>query len=106
MTRKAARPDGQTVFPVQMAPIVRAARHGVERLRERTTEMVGQIERHRYVAHDAPVVAGTRVPASAVWNLAQAGYDTGAIIQEYPRLLPADIDAALAYERVRRACSA
>lgn len=100
--RLAARPDGQTVLPVHMEPIVRAARVDVERLRERTAEMVGQIERHRYVAHNAPVLAGTRVPASAVWNLAQAGYNTAAIIREYPRLRPADIEAALAFECARR----
>jgi uncharacterized protein (DUF433 family) len=48
--------------------------------------------------HNAPVLAGTRVPTAAVWNLHRAGYAVGAILREYPRLKPADVEVAIAFE--------
>jgi uncharacterized protein (DUF433 family) len=44
----------------------------------------GVIERSRFVNHNAPVIAGTRIPVSAIKNFAKAGYSTSQIIQEYP----------------------
>ena len=38
----------------------------------------------------------------AVWNFHQAGYDTQAILREYPRLTAIDIRNAIAYEHERR----
>ncbi len=61
------------------------------------------MEWHRYVVHNAAVLAGTRVPTAAVWNLANAGSDTDAIIREYPRLRAEDVEAALTYESKRHA---
>ncbi|HEY7295362.1 MAG TPA: DUF433 domain-containing protein [Dehalococcoidia bacterium] len=53
--------------------------------------------------HNAAVLAGTRIPTAAVWNLANAGYNTDAILREYPRLRAEDVEAALAYEAKRHA---
>ncbi|HLZ68891.1 MAG TPA: DUF433 domain-containing protein [Dehalococcoidia bacterium] len=99
--RLAARPKGQSVLPISMAPIMAEMRAEIESLKQRTPDMIGRVERRRYVAHNAPVLAGTRIPTSAVWNLAKAGYDAAAIVREYPRLHAEDVEGALAYETKR-----
>jgi uncharacterized protein (DUF433 family) len=40
------------------------------------------------------VLAGTRIPVATVQRYLDAGYDTAAIIREYPSLTPADVEAA------------
>jgi uncharacterized protein (DUF433 family) len=100
--RLAARRRGQTVLPIEMQRVVQETRLDAARLRERTADQIGKIERHRYVVHNAPVIAGTRIPTAAVWNLHAAGFDAEAIIREYPRLTPDDVQAALAFETQRR----
>jgi uncharacterized protein (DUF433 family) len=72
------------------------------KMRTRTRSQVGRIQRNRYVVHNKPVLAGTRIPTEAIWNFHQAGYDMRGIIREYPRLTPKDVTSALAYERGRR----
>ena len=52
---------------------------------------------------NAPVLAGTRIPTSAVWSFHEDGYTTEQIIDQYPRLYPDDIRAAIAFEQERRA---
>jgi uncharacterized protein (DUF433 family) len=49
--------------------------------------------------HDgAPVVAGTHIQTSAIWQFAENGYDADGIIEEYPSLTKLDVAAALAFE--------
>ena len=100
--RMATQPHGQKVFPIEMIEVAREMEKAADRLRERMPDQIGQVLQNRHVLHNAPVLAGTRVPTSAVWNFYEEGYDTDAIIRAYPRLTPADIDAALAYERALR----
>jgi uncharacterized protein (DUF433 family) len=38
-----------------------------------------------------------------VWSFHQEGFDSQEIQRQYPRLMPADIDAAIAFERRRHA---
>jgi uncharacterized protein (DUF433 family) len=66
------------------------------KLRERTPEQVGVIERHRYIVHNAPVIAGTRIPVAAVRRYLDAGRSVQEILQEYPLLTEADILAVRA----------
>jgi uncharacterized protein (DUF433 family) len=94
---------GQRVFPMEMELVARHVEVRANRLRWRRNDQIGKITRKRYVVHNAAVLAGTRIPTRAVWNLHVAGYDAEAIIREYPRLRRADIEAALAYEKKRRA---
>jgi uncharacterized protein (DUF433 family) len=63
---------------------------------------VGQVERRRGVMGSTPVVAGTRVPTRAVWDLHQAGYSSDAILRSYPGLSVADVEAALRAEAAKR----
>jgi uncharacterized protein (DUF433 family) len=40
------------------------------------------------------VFAGTRIPVATVQRYLEAGYDTAAILREYPSLTSADVEAA------------
>lgn len=62
----------------------------------------GSVEKRRGVLGSAPVVAGTRIPTSTIWNLHKSGYDCERIIQSYPDLSPEDVEAALSAEKQRR----
>lgn len=95
------RGEGQEVLPIALEPIANEMRDAAARLRDRQPEQLGQIARNRYVVHNAWVIAGTRIPSSAVWNFHQAGYSAEAIIREYPRLVPADVAAAIEFEQAR-----
>jgi uncharacterized protein (DUF433 family) len=93
---------GQTVFQIALEPIANEIRRAADRLKERSSDQVGQIARNRYVVHNAWTIAGTRVPTEAIWNFYKAGYDSSKIVQEYPRLTAEDVEAALEFERKRR----
>jgi DNA-binding transcriptional MerR regulator len=95
------RGDGQTVLDVVLEPIANEMRDAAAKLRDRRSDQFGQIVRNRHVVHNAWVVAGTRIPTLAVWNFHQAGFDTNAIVKEYPRLTPEDVHAAIAFESQR-----
>jgi DNA-binding transcriptional MerR regulator len=93
---------GQRVLEVSMARVENDMRAAANRLRERTPDEVGTVRQYRAVMSHAPVLAGTRVPTSAIWNFHKAGYDTSAILAEYPSLTSEDVEVALADERRRR----
>jgi DNA-binding transcriptional MerR regulator len=101
-----SKPLRQSVIPIELAEIARETEADAVRLRERLPEDVGRVTRHRYVNHNAWVIAGTRIPTSAIWTFHEAGYSTDAIIREYPQLRPCDVAAAIDHEhrlRVRLA---
>jgi uncharacterized protein (DUF433 family) len=87
----------------ELAPIARETRAAVVQLHQRDRGDIGEIVRHRHVLQNAWRVKGTRVPTAGIWNFHQAGYDTEAIIREYPRLTPADVTAAIEHEAAERA---
>jgi uncharacterized protein (DUF433 family) len=95
------RGAGQEVMSIALEPIAAEMRNASARLRDRRDEQLGQLNRNRYVVHNAWVVAGTRIPTSAIWNYHEAGYSTEDIIREYPRLTPQDITAAIDFEAPR-----
>lgn len=97
-----AMKPGQRVFPLEMNMVAHHVEVRANRLRWRRSHQIGKITRNRYIVHNAAVLAGTRIPTSAIWNLDAAGYDTDAIIREYPRLRQADVEAALEYEKRKR----
>jgi len=90
------------VIPIELEQIARTVREAAAQLRHRRAEQIGKVERNRLVVHNKPVLAGTRVPTSAVWNLHKAGFSTNSIITEYPRLKAEDVSAAIAFEQSRR----
>lgn len=75
--------------------IAREMNREVERLRARPPDKIGKIERRRNVAHNAWVVAGTRIPIKAIREFASVGYTPEQIVREYPSLTISDVRAAL-----------
>jgi uncharacterized protein (DUF433 family) len=63
----------------------------------RDENAAGKVVRRRGVLGSKPVFAGTRILVATVQRYLQAGYGTEAIIEEYPSLTPADIQAARRY---------
>jgi len=82
-----------TTFP--LISIIEDIRNKSLQLRERTESQFGQIEKHRFIAHNARVIAGTRIPINTIRRLHDAGYESAQIKTEYPTLTDADIEAAL-----------
>ena len=72
-----------------------------EKLKHRTSDQIGRIERNRYIVHRAWVIAGTRIPTKAISNFSEAGYSVDGILSEYPLLTKPDIAAALAHEKAQ-----
>lgn len=93
---------GQAVLNIALEPIASEMRQAAARLTARREDQLGQVVRNRYVVHNAWVVAGTRIPTSAIWNFHEAGYTTQDIIREYPRLTAEDVGAAIEFEAKRR----
>lgn len=82
-----------TTFP--LISVIQDIRNRSLQLRERQPAQFGRIEKHRFIAHNARVVAGTRIPINAIRRLHDAGYAADQIKKEYPTLTDADIEAAL-----------
>jgi uncharacterized protein (DUF433 family) len=89
---------GQYAVPIPLEPIIGEMRQAAAKLKERTIEKVGKIERHRLVMHNVPVIAGTRIPTGAIKRFKDAGYSIYGIMREYPSLTKADVVAALEFE--------
>ncbi|MCA6102352.1 DUF433 domain-containing protein [Bradyrhizobium australafricanum] len=74
--------------------VMEDVRREAELLRERQPAQIGQVEKHRYVSHQAPVISGTRIRVATILHFVEAGYSTADILKEYPSLTEADIEAA------------
>ena len=90
--------DGQFVL-LPIITVIEEVRQEAERLKTRRQTQIGRIERHRYVAHNSPVIAGTRVRVSAIIHFIEAGYSPAQIVKEYPSLTEADVEAAVAHAK-------
>lgn len=90
--------SGQVVVEVPLWRVMDDVVDAAQVLRRRPTDRIGKVERHRSIAHNAWVVAGTRIPTGAIKRFHDAGYSIEAIIREYPSLTEADILAAPAHE--------
>mgnify|MGYP001555190814 CR=1 FL=1 len=58
---------------------------------------IGRVVQSRFIRHNDVVLAGTRVPVSAIKNFAEAGYSADQILSEYPGLSRRDVEAALTF---------
>lgn len=94
--------EGQRVMEVMcLEEIATEMGRAAESLKDRS-DKIGKVERHRQVASSSWVVAGTRVRTEAIWHFHEAGYDTAAILSEYPQLRPEDVKAAIDHEAKQR----
>lgn len=69
----------------------------IDTVNDRDPEAAGHVVSRRGVHRSKPIFAGTRIPVATVQRYLQAGYDTKAIIREYPSLTPADVETARHY---------
>jgi DNA-binding transcriptional MerR regulator len=65
-----------------------------EKLRKRKKADEGKFEHHKFVARNAAVFKGTRIPVSIIGDFIEAGYSDEAIIAEYPALTVKDVQSA------------
>lgn len=87
--------DGQAVLKhIPLPSIASEVAQKAEELRSRKSAQLGQVERHKFVAHNAPVFAGTRIPVSAVQEFIEDGFSVDEILAEYPGLHRKDVATA------------
>ena len=90
--------SGQATLDIPLRLVRDSLEEDVRKMRDRDESMVGRIDRHKSVVHNAPVIAGTRIPVKSIGTFAKAGYSTEEILKEYPTLTARDIQAAIAFE--------
>ena len=95
--------SGQIVLQIPLRVVRANMQSAVEGLSKRGTDDFGQIVRARNVNHNAPVIAGTRIPVAAIRRLTEDGFGVEQILAQYPSLTSADVKAALRYSRERHA---
>lgn len=97
--------DGQFTM-IELVQIAADVAEKVKQLRKRSPEQIGKAERHRFVARNAWVIAGTRIPVKTIQNFHAVGYTIAQILKEYPTLKPEDVRAALTHVDGKIASSA
>lgn len=86
--------SGQEVLQIPLRVIVGGMRERIAGLNQRTEEEVGRVARKRGVVQNQAVIAGTRIPVTAIQEYLDAGYEVDKILEEYPRLTQEDVEAA------------
>ena len=87
--------SGQKIMEFPLADELDDLEKGVQKLFARESADIGQIVQRRRVLHNKRVVAGTRIPVSAIKAFSDAGYSIDEILAEYPALTADDVRAAL-----------
>jgi uncharacterized protein (DUF433 family) len=95
----AISPVGQ-VSLFRMAAVIKSVERQLVLLNRRTKKQIGRVERKRSIMSNAPVIAGTRIPTAAIYDLHENGFSVARIIAEYPRLKKEDVEAAVTFERI------
>lgn len=86
---------GKQYVNLELRSIAEDVAHRAAKLKERTKEQIGRVVRHRHIAHNSWVIAGTRIPVAAIKRFHEAGYHPNEIVLEYPMLTTKDVKAAL-----------
>jgi uncharacterized protein (DUF433 family)/DNA-binding transcriptional MerR regulator len=90
---------------VELEPLRLEMQAKVEDFDRRKPEEIGTFTRDRAIMGGQWVIAGTRIPPSAVYEYVLAGCGMDEIRDAYPSLDPLDIEAAIAYEEQRLTAS-
>ena len=93
----------QYVLAFSLKEVIEHTERDVARLRERSPDIIGKIQRHRSIARNAWTIAGTRIAVGSIRRLSEDGYSTSQIIDEYPDLTERDVEAALAHDATQAA---
>jgi DNA-binding transcriptional MerR regulator len=96
--RKREVVSGQYALGIPLAVVVEDTERDVKEFQQRDASKVGTIAQNRLVAHNASVIAGTRISTAAIRRFSDAGYSVSEILAEYPGLTECDVVAALAHE--------
>lgn len=91
---------GQGVLEIPLQVIAGKMEDAVRAMRQRDREAIGKIDDKRGTRASHPVIAGTRIPVSAIQAFHRAGYSVEAIQRQYPSLDTGDIEAAITYKEV------
>lgn len=83
----------QYVLGLPLHAVVSETKRDMEILRKRDDAEIGRVEQRRNVQHNALVLAGTRIPVSAVRRYIEDVYTTEQILGDYPTLSASDIEA-------------
>ncbi len=87
--------SGQGVLQIPLKVVSGDMEDAVRAMWRRDEASFGKIERHRNIACNQEVIAGTRIPVRAIKAFADAGYSIDEIKREYPSLTEQDIRAAI-----------
>jgi uncharacterized protein (DUF433 family) len=93
--RKEEIVTGQGVLQIPLEVVRSNMERAVKELWSRDETTIGKIQQKRGIVGNKPVVAGTRIPVSAVKAFHKAGYTIKQIIEQYPALTEDDVRAAL-----------
>jgi uncharacterized protein (DUF433 family) len=56
------------------------------------------VTRNRWIMSGVPIIAGTRIPTETIAWFHDNGYALDWILENFPRLTPEDVQAAIAFE--------
>lgn len=92
---------GQYVVPMLLGSVIADTERDVKQLNAREDAKHGIIEHSRFVSHNAPVIAGTRITVASIKRFFHAGYTIEQILEEYPDITEKDVKAAIDYDESR-----
>lgn len=90
-----ANPVGQLTWELELAEVGKESEREARKLMTRSAEHFGVITHNRYIMSNAWVISGTRIPVEAIVSLHNSGLSVAEIIEQYPSLVPEDVNAAL-----------
>jgi uncharacterized protein (DUF433 family) len=65
--------------------------------KRRETGTITRIVRDKRIMHGQPIIKGTRIPVSLIFDYLADGYSIKDILDHFPHLTPEDIHEALRY---------
>lgn len=85
--------DGQQVIQeIMLSDIPQEVERELPKLLARQSSDFGRVDQSRGVNGSKPTFAGTRIMVDSVRNMVIHGYSDERILQEFPALVPEDID--------------
>jgi DNA-binding transcriptional MerR regulator len=86
--------SGQKVFNIPLRVVIKSTRERIKSLNDRQSA-VGEFSKKRFVVQNELVFEGTRIPVAMVLDFHDAGYSISRILNEFPALAEADVQAAI-----------
>ena len=105
ITQKWTGGTGQGVLELDLQGIPQEIEQQLPAISNRDSGDIGRITRNRYVHHNQPIIAGTRIPTSTIWSFYKEGFSPAGILDEFPHLTLADIEAAIDFEKTHQSAA-